>query len=82
MTNGRGQAVTLGEAAEMLNLNVQTVRRLLKEGKLTGFPKTDKPRSHWLILVSSIDAYDIRRQEAGKATLEQQAHPAAAAPES
>lgn len=82
MTNGRGPSVTVGEAAEMLSLNVQTVRRLLKEGKLTGFPKTDSPRSHWLILVSSIDAYDARRQEAGKAKLEQQAHPVIPAPES
>ena len=82
MTNGRGESVTVGAAAEMLNLNVQTVRRLLREGKLEGFPKTDSPRSHWLILVSSINDYDARRRAAGKAQHEKVVQPAVTAPES
>lgn len=82
MTNGAGEVVSVGDAAERLGLGTATIRRLLKEGKLEGYPKTDSPQSPWLIFVSSIDAYDARRRAAGRAKQRRPVEPAVTSPES
>jgi excisionase family DNA binding protein len=53
MTEENNGLLTTEEAAELLKLNVETVRRLLREGVLTGAKIGD----NWRIRRSDIDAF-------------------------
>ena len=52
--------VSVAEAAEMMGVHAETIRRMLAAGRLAGERVSDSPRSPWLVLVSSIESFGVQ----------------------
>lgn len=50
--------VTAAQAADMMSVHVETIRRMLADGRLQGERiEPDNPQSPWRVLVSSIESF-------------------------
>lgn len=62
-TDSKQQTISLNEAAAMLDVSRETVRRLLHSGQLAYRRKTPSAQSPYLIVRDSVEAYIKRMME-------------------